>query len=448
MSGFQHSQLINFFDSVNADLVSTLAAKYGFNANDALAYLKGIAPTDSAPFLEPVKAAKKGKKSKDPNTPKKAPTAFFLFSKTFREEQKESLTGMKASEVAKLAGARWSEIKDTDAAADFHAEAARLKAERAELVASRSDASSPAPSTVGAHEEPAAEMANEDGASVVETKPTKTKKAKKQAATKPQIPSISLPFMGALSGCCNGIRNNHGLYTQCTKTPSEGNFCSTCAKQAAKNTHGMPNCGTIDTRGNPDWRAPNGQQPVTYATFLQKEGNHAHVLADHSIAEAEAAKFGWTIPAEQWQETPRRQGRPKVAKTAVVTDSSASESEGPAAIDLVQKLVNEAKAAAPQLGAPEPLPNSVEEPASSTAAVVSEVSSNAVESDLAEDDFEEEPLKVSPFTFEGVDYLIDRTSNELYCTHTHEMVGVLKESADGKTWIEFVDAPTDGEDEE
>ena len=455
MSGFQHSQLINFFDSANADLVSTLSAKFGFDANEALAYLKGIAPTESAPG--PVK---KGKKSKDPNAPKKAPTAFFLFSKEFRAEQKESLAGMKASEVAKLAGARWSEIKETDDAADFHAEAARLKAERAELVASRSDASSPAP--VIDVDQATAELSTPSPSSEATTaapaaeKPKKAKKAKmtdeekaakkaaklaEKEAAKPQFPSISLPYMGALPGCCHGIRNNHGLYTQCTKAPTDGDFCSTCTKQAAKNTHGMPNCGTIETRGNPDWRAPNGQQPVTYATFLQKEGNHNHVLEDHSIAEAEAAKFGWTIPAGQWQETPRRQGRPKTAKTAVVTDSSASESEGPAAVDLVQKLVNEAKAAAPQLGDPEPEPVSVPVQVENTSAAPS--------SDLGADDFEEEPpLKVSPFTFEGVDYLIDRATNELYCTHTHEVVGVLKEPTDGQAWIEFIDAPTDGEEDD
>ena len=132
---------------------------------------------------------------------------------------------------------------------------------------------------------------------------------------------IPLPFLGATPGSCEGIRNNHGLYTQCQKVPTDGKFCKTCALQATKNAHGMPNSGTIDGRELPTWRPPSGQQPVTYASFLQKDGNLAHVLADHSIAEEEAAKFGRTIPDEQWVLGPRRQGRPKVTKSAVVTDS-------------------------------------------------------------------------------------------------------------------------------
>lgn len=438
MAGFQHSQLLNFFDQSNATLVSQLADKFGFDAAEALTFLKGVEVSDATPT--PAKPTKKAKKAKDPNAPKKAPTAFFLFSKDFRAEQKESCAGMKASEVAKLAGARWQEIKDTDAAADYHAEAARLKTERAELVASRSDTSSPAaelpPWQVSGLPAPDSAQTEEPAAVQAEKAPKKEKKekkAKKEKASKPEIPSIALPYMGALPGCCHGIRNNHGLYTQCTKAPTDGSFCKTCANQAKKNSHGMPNCGTIETRGNPDWRAPNGQQPVTYATFLQKEGNHAHVLADHSIAEAEAAKFGWTIPAEQWKETPRRQGRPKAAKTAVVTDSSASESEEPSAVDLVAKLVAEAKASSPalaeQVTVASGLPTEVDVP-------------------VAEAFEAEPPLKVSPFSFEGVDYLIDRATNELYCTHTHDLVGTFLEPADGKPWIQFVDAPSDGEDDD
>jgi hypothetical protein len=61
----------------------------------------------------------KTKKVKDPNAPKRPPTAFFLFSKQFREQNADSIKGKKASHVAKMAGAAWSLIKDTDAATPF-----------------------------------------------------------------------------------------------------------------------------------------------------------------------------------------------------------------------------------------------------------------------------------------------------------------------------------------
>jgi hypothetical protein len=464
MADLQHAllPLLNFFEANNADLVSTLATKFNFDATEAMT------------FLNATGWHKKAKKTKDPNAPKKAPTAFFLFSKVFREQQKESLTSMKASEVAKLAGARWSEIKETDEAADFHTEAARLKLVRAELMASRSDAASPTQSSSSEDEDNAspatedkpqkAKMTDEEkaakkAAKLAEKKAAKLaeKKAAKLAekeAAKSMIPSISLPFMGAIQGCCHGIRNNHGLYTQCTKAPTTANFCKTCATQAAKNSHGMPNCGTIETRANPDWRAPNGQQPVTYASFLQKEGNHNHVLADHSIADAEAAKFGWTIPTEQWQETPRRQGRPKVAKTAVVTDSSASEAESPiAAVDLVQKLVSDAKAAAARLPeAPAPVQVSVITAPTPIAEDNLAADDNlAAEGDLAAEAFEEEqPLAVSKFSYEGVNYLIDYATQELYCPITHEIVGTFKTNPlhNSETWIEFIDATSDSEVDE
>ena len=178
------------------------------------------------------------------------------------------------------------------------------------------------------------------------------------------------------------------------------------------------------------------------------------MLADHSIADAEAAKFGWTIPAEQWQETPRRQGRPKVAKTAVVTDSSASESEGHNATDLVEKLVAEAKEATQLASAPAPVADleqtvtPVSHPVTvSEAPAVDLTATVGPADDLEAATFEDEPpLKVSPFTFEGVDYLIDKATNELYCTHTHEVVGTLRSAPE--PWIEVLDAPTDGEEDE
>ena len=123
MSTFQQSALINFFNESNTSLVKALAEKYGFDAADALAYINGISPSPT-----------KAKKVKDPNAPKRSPTAFFLFSKHYRTENADDIAGKKASDVAKLAGAAWSEIKETDAAEPFHTKAAELKASSVSIV--------------------------------------------------------------------------------------------------------------------------------------------------------------------------------------------------------------------------------------------------------------------------------------------------------------------------
>jgi hypothetical protein len=98
MAGFQHTSILDFFDKSNASLVKTLADKYGFDAADAMLHIKGI---DTSLVLTKTKT----KKTKDLNVPKRSPTAFFLFSKQYREEHASDIAGMKASDVQKLAGA-------------------------------------------------------------------------------------------------------------------------------------------------------------------------------------------------------------------------------------------------------------------------------------------------------------------------------------------------------
>jgi hypothetical protein len=445
---FTNTSLLSAINQSNQDLIGILATKYGFNATEAMDIL------GSAPVIE--SKSTKTKKVKDPNAPKRPPTAFFLFSKQFREQNADSIKGKKASDVAKLAGAEWSLIKDTDAATPFNTEAAELKT--AAILAKDEyspgrmvRSAAPSPDTTTTHEDLFGASTDEDmpvdGELVASPEPKvkKVKKIKKIKVEKPKkvkvekpklvVPSITLPFLGATPGCCEGIRNNHGLYTQCQKASVDEKFCKTCASQATKNAHGMPNCGTIDGRESSTWRAPSGQQPVTYAAFLQKDGDLAHVLADHSVADTEAAKFGWTIPAAQWEQTPRRQGRPKASKTAVVTDSDGSDAEPTNATDLVAKLVAEAQSSKPEL---QPV-----------VAIAPVAKCQTIEhDDLAPEVFEDEtPLKVTPFTFEGTEYLIDKSSMDLYCNLTHEQIGIFHEkTASSEGFIEFVDMSSDSED--
>uniref|UniRef100_A0AAZ1XZP0 High mobility group protein B2 n=1 Tax=Oreochromis aureus TaxID=47969 RepID=A0AAZ1XZP0_OREAU len=66
----------------------------------------------------PPKGAKKGKKKKDPNAPKRPPSAFFVFCSDHRPKIKEDNPGISIGDIAKKLGEMW---------ATQSAKAARLK---------------------------------------------------------------------------------------------------------------------------------------------------------------------------------------------------------------------------------------------------------------------------------------------------------------------------------
>ncbi|XP_016890379.1 high mobility group protein B2a isoform X1 [Cynoglossus semilaevis] len=74
----------------------------------------------------PPKGAKKGKKKKDPNAPKRPPSAFFVFCSDHRPRIKEEHPGISIGEIAKKLGELWSTQSSKDKA-PYEAKAAKLK---------------------------------------------------------------------------------------------------------------------------------------------------------------------------------------------------------------------------------------------------------------------------------------------------------------------------------
>lgn len=74
----------------------------------------------------PPKGTKVGKKKKDPNAPKRPPSAFFVFCSDHRPRIKEENPGISIGEIAKKLGELWStqSLKDK---APYSARAAKLK---------------------------------------------------------------------------------------------------------------------------------------------------------------------------------------------------------------------------------------------------------------------------------------------------------------------------------
>ena len=99
-------------------------------------------------------------------------------------------------------------------------------------------------------------------------------KQKKKQNNKPKIP---IPFYGIVENnwCC-GIKKNHGLYTQCSKTrPGDGDYCKVCSRQAMNNANGKPNCGDIRDRQNQwseklNYKPPGMKPEIPYANVMAK----------------------------------------------------------------------------------------------------------------------------------------------------------------------------------
>ena len=199
-------------------------------------------------------------------------------------------------------------------------------------------------------------------------KAKKEKAPKKEKVVVPKKPEFILPWCGtSVAGWCGAIRYNKGLYTQCTQKCKGGSqFCTTCLKHVSD---GMPQYGLVSERNNEGWTAPNGKSPVNYANVMDKLKNGDDVVTQE-MAVAEAAKFDWTIPEEQFVKTKTRKGRPakaKAEKTEKKTRGRPKKQKpvttGGAGDDLIAQLVAQANVQNQQMEHPftPPSPGAVEE---------------------------------------------------------------------------------------
>lgn len=152
-------------------------------------------------------------------------------------------------------------------------------------------------------------------------------KSKGETKPKREVPAFPLPFCGsAVEGWCNGLRLNHGLHSQCTmESLKDGEYCKTCQNQCDKNASGKPTYGCVADRINCallEYRDPKAnKQTLPFANVMSK------LNITREAAEAEALKFGLTIPEEHFVERASRRGRPKKDASASDTDSENGDSQ-------------------------------------------------------------------------------------------------------------------------
>ena len=207
---------------------------------------------------------------------------------------------------------------------------------------------------------------------------------------------VALPFSGAVEeGCCRGLKQNHGLLSQCMNEVSSG-YCSGCKKQCDKNASGKPDCGSIEDRMTAftvgvDFRDPKGRAPVAYAKVMQK----LKITEEEVLAEV--AKFNVTFNRDHFVMPESKRGRPKKeGSVSKDTDSDAGSKkrgrpkkvlkavEVSSTEDLFATLISEVKASSPRAEVPVPVPVPAAVPAPVSVAVL-EVTSKKVKDGAAKE---------------------------------------------------------------
>ena len=118
--------------------------------------------------------------------------------------------------------------------------------------------------------------------------------------------SFALPFSGEKNGkCCEGLRYNDGLYTQCeVAKKGENKYCAVCEKGNLK-------YGTIDDRmsaGIMEFKDPSGKSPVHYSKIMKK----LKVTKEEVLEEG--LKMGKIVNEIHLEVQEEKRGRPKAVK--------------------------------------------------------------------------------------------------------------------------------------
>jgi len=141
------------------------------------------------------------------------------------------------------------------------------------------------------------------------------------AKDKPSKDDIPMPFMAdhVNHDNCQGLRFNHGLFTQCTtKKMNASQFCKTCQMDADKNASGEPTCGTVQKRiaMADNFVDAKGRKPKNYAFLLKK----MKIDVEHAIRFAQGKNID--ITAFINHQTSEKTKKTKTKSTNETTDNS------------------------------------------------------------------------------------------------------------------------------
>ena len=225
---------------------------------------------------------------------------------------------------------------------------------------------------------------------------------------------IPLPFAGnVFSNCCQGIKPNHGLYTQCMKPPISGPYCSSCKRQADANSSGKPNAGNIHDRmdaftNGTTFRDPKGNTPVHFALIISKMNLSRNDVIQHAQSLGIQLDDFHFVPIDKKRGRPRKnpvdetplkspRGRPRKTPKPVIVSSTE---------DLFASLISNARLQLPQNQQSDNSKpyQSHEDPHSQSEHEDSDSQSEHEDSD-SDNDEQPPTLSVKRFEFNGFKYL-------------------------------------------
>jgi hypothetical protein len=150
-------------------------------------------------------------------------------------------------------------------------------------------------------------------------------RGKKVKVDKVKEKMIPIPFDGEKkSGCCNAIRMNHGLYTQCLNLSDE--VCKSCMNDASKNGDILP-YGTVEDRikAGSDFKDSKGRKPTPYAKVLQKlkiSKDEVKTYAEARGIKLDESELEMPVSEKKIASDDGKRGRPKKSGKVVEVDNS------------------------------------------------------------------------------------------------------------------------------
>jgi len=143
--------------------------------------------------------------------------------------------------------------------------------------------------------------------------PSKAKAPKTPKVTEPKA-AFPLPYNGEFNAHhCLALRQNNGLYTQCTgPRKGDNSFCKSCSSTMQKTGAEVPEYGTMQMRqavGIFEYVDPKGRRPTPYTKVMKK-----YKISKDQVLE-EAGKFNIVINDLHFVEPEEtKRGRPKTEK--------------------------------------------------------------------------------------------------------------------------------------
>jgi chemotaxis protein histidine kinase CheA len=177
------------------------------------------------------------------------------------------------------------------------------------------------------------------GLGMLKVERKKEKEVKKTAKVLTPKAAFPLPYNGEFNeNCCNALRQNNGLYTQCTGIrKGENQFCKSCSTTMQKTGAELPEYGTIQQRmavGILEYVDPKGRKPIAYTKVMKKykvsqeqvleEAGKLNIIINpihFEIAEPESVKRGRpSSKANKEVKVKGVKGRPKKEKKVLVIE--------------------------------------------------------------------------------------------------------------------------------